>query len=410
MNEFVNSEWDCYEPDAKSARNASGRERGKIMKKALQRCHNLEDIRRLARSRAHRMVFDYIDGGADDEVALANNRSRFSAYEMIYNVLAGVDEVDLSTTILGQTVAAPFILSPSAGNRLFHKDGERAVAIAADRAGVVYCLSTLSTVSIEEIGTLTRGPKWFQLYAWKDRVLIKEMISRAKAAGFKALVLTADMPITGNRERDLHNGLTIPPRIGLKQVYHALRAPGWTWDYLTSAPITYANLSKTTPAVSLADFVSQQLHAGFSWKDAEWLLGEWVGPSALKGVIGPDDAARAVKTGFNAISISNHGGRQLDASPAPIDMLVPIRDRIGEAAELIVDGGIRRASDILKAVALGAQCASFARPYLFGLAAGGQLGVERALDHFSDALRRDMLLLGAANVDALKRDIIVRRA
>lgn len=374
--------------------------------KRISDCHNIDDLRHLARRRAHRMVFDYIDGAADDETALANNRARFKDYELAYRVLAGIDAVDTSTTILGQKIDLPILLSPSAGNRLFHKDGERAVARAAADFGTVYSLSTLSTVSMEEIGALTDGPKWFQLYVWKDRALVKEMLARARAAGFSALILTVDMPLTGNRERDLHNRFTIPPQITLAQIFHALCAPAWTWDYLTSPRITYANLSQETPATSLARFVAEQLHAGFDWKDAEWLLGEWNGPAVIKGIVSPKDAVRAVKTGFNAISISNHGGRQLDASPAPITMLRPIRDTIGDDAELIVDGGIRRAGDVLKALALGANAVSFARPYLYGLAAGGQAGVERALDLFRTALQRDMLLLGTPDIGSIDSSFI----
>nr|WP_281063753.1 alpha-hydroxy acid oxidase [Sphingomonas sp. LaA6.9] len=376
----------------------------------LTHCHNIEDLRIAARKRAHRMVFDYIDGAADDEAAMRNNGHQFSGYDLVHRVLTGVDQVDTSTTLLGRKIDIPFIISPSAGNRLFHTQGERAVARAASEFGTIYSLSTLSTVSIEEIGRLTSGPKWFQLYVWKDRGLVKEMLARARMSGFEALILTVDMPITGNRERDLHNRFTIPPKITPAQIWHALRAPRWTADYLMGPAIRYANLSADTPAISLAAFVAGQLHAGFNWRDAEWLLGEWNGPSVIKGVVDTDDAAKAVSTGFNAIAISNHGGRQLDASPAPIDMLPPIADKVGDAAELIVDGGIRRSTDILKSLALGARAVSFARPYLYGLAAGGQQGVTRALDLFTTSLRRDMVLLGVQSISELNRDFVRRRA
>lgn len=374
----------------------------------LRHCHNIADLRRAAQARAHPMVFDYIDGGADDEITLRNNSERFHAYELVYRVLAGIDTVDLSTTLLGHKIDLPFILSPSAGNRLFHKDGERAVTRAAARAGTIYSLSTLSTVSIEEIGALTTGPKWFQLYVWKDRDLVREMLDRARAAGFTALILTVDLPVHGNREREHRQCFSIPPQVGPRQIWQAACSPRWTFDYLTSPAISFANISEDRAPESLFTFVADQLYAGFDWADAEWLLGEWNGPSVLKGVVCPDDAARAVATGFSAISISNHGGRQLDTSPAPIDMLRPIRDRIGGVAELIVDGGVRRSTDIIKAIALGANAASFARPYLYGLAAFGQAGVERALDLFAEGLRRDMALLGAPSVAALNEDFIRR--
>lgn len=369
-------------------------------------CHNVDDLRRAARRRAHRMVFDYIDGAADDEVGIRNNHNRFGAYEIVHRVLTGAEQIDLSTTLLGHKIDVPFFLSPSAGNRLFHKDGERAVAAAAAKVGTIYSLSTLSTVSIEEIGALTGAPKFFQLYVWKDRGLVREMLSRAREAGYSAMILTVDMPIAGNRERDLHNRFTIPPKITARQVWDALWAPLWTLDYFTSPAIAYANYGAKTKATSLARFFAEQLNAGFNWADAEWLLGEWNGTSVLKGVVNPEDAAKAVSIGFQGIMISNHGGRQLDASPAPIDMLMPIRDRIGNDAELIVDGGVRRATDIIKALALGANAVSFARPYLYGLAADGQRGVERALSLFVTGLKRDMILTGAPSIAALNNSFI----
>ena len=375
----------------------------------LSKCLNIDDLRREARRRAHRMVFDYIDGGSDDEWSLANNSSAFANYELAFRVLHGVDDVDTSTTLLGEPLSVPFFCSPAAGNRLFHTQGERAVARAAEECGTIYSLSTLSTVSIEEIAKLSNGPKWFQLYVWKDRVLVKEMMDRARAAGFKALILTVDFAVTGNRERDPRNGFTIPPSYGIKQSLAALKAPWWTKDFLFGPKIKYANLSADTPAISLNDFVAQQLHAGFNWKDAEWLLGEWNGPAIIKGVVRADDARRAVNLGFNAVSISNHGGRQLDYSPAPIDVLSEIVDAIGDDAEVILDGGIRRGTDVLKALALGAKAVSFARPYLYGLAAGGYEGVSRALDIMRDSVERDMALLGVRNIAEINTSMIRSR-
>ena len=355
------------------------------------------------------MVFDYIDGGSDDEIARFENLRAFDDYQIAHRVLSGVDKPDMSTTLLGQTLDVPFILSPAAGNRLFHTDGEIGPAKAAEAVGTAYCLSTLSSRSIEEIGALTEGPKWFQLYVWKDRTLVKEMLARAKAAGFTALILTVDFPITGNRERDPRNGFTIPPKLGFKQVWHAMNAPLWSLDYVTKPSIKYANLAEDTSAVSLNEFVAQQLSADFSWEDAEWLLGEWNGPAIIKGVARPDDAKRAVKTGFNAISLSNHGGRQLDSSPAPIHCVEAVRQTIGEDAALIVDGGIRRGSDVLKAIALGANAVSFARPYLYGLAAFGTPGAVQAVQQIRDAVERDMILAGIATLDALDSSYIMSK-
>jgi len=380
-----------------------------VTRSNIDKCLNVSDLRQLAKRRAHKMVFDYIDGGADDEWTRQYNLSAFQKYDLAFKVLKGVDKVDTSTTILGQKISVPFICSPAAGNRLFHTEGELAVAKAAADVGTIYSLSTLSSFSMEDVAAATNGPKWFQLYVWKDRQLVKEMMDRAKAAGYSALILTVDFPITGNRERDPRNGFTIPPSYGPKQALSAMMHPAWTVDYLFGKPIKYANLSSDTPAVSLNQFVAEQLHAGFNWKDAEWLLGEWAGQSIIKGVVRPDDAREAVSTGFNAVSISNHGGRQLDFSPAPIDALSSITDEIGNDAEIILDGGIRRGTDILKALSMGARAVSFARPYLYGLTAGGYHGAKKALSLMENAIKRDMALMGVTKIDEVDNSFIVRR-
>ncbi len=352
------------------------------------------------------MVFDYIDGGADDEIARFEGQGAFHDYRLAHRVLSGVDKPNMSAKVMGQKLDVPFILSPAAGNRLFHTDGEIGPAKAAEKVGTVYCLSTLSSRSIEEISALTRGPKWFQLYVWKDRVLVKEMLARAKKAGYTALVLTVDFPITGNRERDPRNGFTIPPKLGPKQIWHALNAPLWSLDYVTKSSVKYANLAEDTSAVSLNEFVASQLSADFSWDDAEWLLGEWNGPAMIKGVARSDDAIRAVKTGFNAISLSNHGGRQLGCSPAPIHCVQDVRQAIGSEADLVVDGGVRRGTDVLKAIALGATAVSFARPYLFGLAAFGTAGAVQVVSQIAEAVERDMILAGIGSLGQLDESFI----
>ena len=378
------------------------------MTSKLDRCLNIDDLRVAARQRAHRMVFDYIDGGADDEVSLGRNTKAFDDYDLLFKVLAGADNVDMSTTLLGEKIDVPFFASPAAGHRLFHTHGERGVAKAADSAGTIFSLSTLSSVSIEEIAALTNGPKWFQLYVWKDRGLVKEMMDRAREAGYKALILTVDFPIAGNRERDPRNGFSIPPKVGVKQAWHALRAPAWSLDYVIRPSVKYANLSADTAAVSLQDFVDEQFDAGFNWRDAEWLLGEWNGPAVIKGVVRPDDARRAVDLGFNAVMVSNHGGRQLDRSPAPVHVLESIVDAVGPDAEVILDGGVRRGTDILIALALGARAVGFARPFLYGLAAAGEAGARRAMDILTNELRRDMVLLGTDRVSKIKRSLVRR--
>jgi len=332
----------------------------------LKDCLNVADYRRAAKRRAHKMVFDYIDGGSDDEVTRFENINAFNDWRLLHSVLSGVDNPDMSVSVMGQKLDVPFFLSPAAGNRLFHTDGETGPALAADKVGTAYCLSTLSSRSIEEIGALTKGPKWFQLYVWKDRALVKDMLARAKAAGFTALILTVDFPITGNRERDPRNGFTIPPKVGPKQVWHAINAPLWSLDYVTKPAIKYANLDDDTDAVSLNEFVARQLSADFSWDDAQWLLGEWNGPAMIKGVARPDDARLAVKTGFNAISLSNHGGRQLDSALAPVHCLETVRESIGDDADVIAE-------------------------------------------QMRDTVQRDMILAGAADVSSLNKDMIQKR-
>lgn len=376
------------------------------MSARLNQCLNIADIRAAARRRAHKIVFDYIDGGADDEVTLRKNGQAFANYDLMYRVLGGVDKIDTTTSILGQRIEVPFILSPSAGNRLFHKDGEIAVARAAARLPAVHVLSTLSSVSMEEVAACGLAQRWFQLYVWKDRGLVKEMLQRARDSHYSALVLTVDFPVTGNREREHRNGFTIPPKITLEQVIQAIRAPAWTWDYLISPSISYANLSEQTPAVSLTDFVAAQMHAGFNWRDAEWLLGEWNGPAVIKGVLRPDDIRRAINLGFDAVQLSNHGGRQLDGAAAPLDVLAEAVQATAGDAEVILDGGIRRGTDMLKALALGANAVSFARPYLYGLAANGENGVSRALEILLQELRRDMALLGVNCIQELDESFV----
>ena len=372
----------------------------------LSKCLDVEDVRALARSRAHKAVFDYIDGAADDEVTLRHNQSVFRQWSILHRVLVGVDDVDCSTRIFGRELSYPFICGPAAGNRLFHTQGELAVARSAAEFGVPYCLSTLASVSIEKIAAVNKGEKWFQLYVWKDRGRVREMLQRAKESGFTALILTADFAVAGNRQRDPRNGFTIPPKMTLKQILHAVRAPAWTWDYLFGEGIRYANLDLETPAATLSDFVAEQLSAEFNWQDAEWLLSEWSGNSVLKGLVHPDDALAAKRAGFDALMVSNHGGRQLDHAAPPLLMLEEIVEQVGAQMPVILDGGVRRGTDMLKALALGACAVSFARPYLYGLAAAGELGVRKVLSILATELERDFALAGVSRVQALQRDCL----
>lgn len=364
----------------------------------LDDCQSIEDLRQMARRRAHRMVFDYIDGGADTETTMHANTAAFDRYPFRHRVLCNVANVDISVSLLGKVMRTPIICSPTAGNRLFHREGEIAVAHAAGAAGVVCGLSTLGSTAIEEFARTGGGPKWFQCYVWKDRGLTREMLERARAAGLEALVLTVDMPIHGHRRRDHRNGFAIPPRIGVRQIWEAAKKPRWSFDYLRSHAIRYANLDAVTPAISLAEFVNTQLDPSFGWKDAEQLLADWGGPAIIKGIVCPNDARQAVSIGAAAIAVSNHGGRQLDHDITAIDALPPIVDELGGDAQVILDGGVRHGSDILKALALGADAVSVGRAYLYGLAAGGERGVATALTILESELRRTMVLAGISEL------------
>ncbi|GAX15612.1 hypothetical protein FisN_3Lh083 [Fistulifera solaris] len=374
-------------------------------KARLKKAVNIADLRLIAKSRAHKMVFDYLDSGADDEISLRRGKDAYSQLEMHYKILAGIKPpLDLRTKIFGQDVNLPFFGCPTAGNRMFHWEGETAAAKAAEHHGTMYGLSSLATTGITEIGKIHNGPKVFQLYVWKDRELVKEVLAKAKEGGFNALALTVDFTWYGNRERDIRNDFSIPPKYNLKQTIEALKKPAWTWDFLSHEPYTYACINTEVPADSLAAFVNSQIMPEFSWKDAEWLLGEWNGPAAPKGVVRPEDAKKAIEIGFSTIWVSNHGARQLETSPATIDVLPSIREAVGPDVEIILDGGVQRGTDIAKAIALGADSVGVGKPYLWGLAAGGTEGVIKAYDILKKELDRAMGLLGTPTVAALKKE------
>eukprot|EP00958_Prasinococcus_capsulatus_P023660 scaffold3582_cov335-Prasinococcus_capsulatus_cf.AAC.3 len=370
----------------------------------LKNAVNIADLRAAAKLRAHKMVFDYLDAGADDEIILRRAKDAYSQLDMHYHVLAGLEPpLDLSTKIFGKDVKLPFFACPTAGNRMFHTEGERAAANAARHHGTLYGLSSLATTGISDIAEICQGPKVFQLYVWKDRGLLREVLARAKEGGFDALALTVDFTWYGNRERDVRNGFTIPPSYSISQMVEAVKRPAWTWDFLANPPYNYACINTDVPADSLAAFVNSQINPAFNWKDAEWLNSEWGRPSAVKGVVRTDDAKRALDVGFSTMWVSNHGGRQLETSPATIDVLPSIREAVGPDVEIILDGGVQRGTDIAKALALGADAVGCGKAYLYGLAAGGTPGVIKALEILRVELDRAMGLLGVATVDELKR-------
>ncbi|MCY4041145.1 MAG: alpha-hydroxy acid oxidase [Gammaproteobacteria bacterium] len=375
----------------------------------LGHCRNIDDLRARARAKLPAPMFHYIDGGADDEVSLRRSTAAFDDYELRPQYLQNIEDIDLSTRVLGADLDVPFFLSPTGMSRLFHHHRELGAARAAEKFGTLYSLSTVGTASIEEIAETVSCPKMFQIYVLRDRELTREFVARCKEAGFQALCLTVDTPVAGNRERDFVHGMSMPPRFGLKSLWSFATHPGWAFNLLRHRDFRLANVvhrvdALASGAMSLIQYVNSQFDPTINWKDAEWIINEWGGPFAIKGLLTPEDARRAVDVGASAIMISSHGGRQLDTTPAPVDCIAPMREAVGDAIELILDGGVRRGTHILKALALGADACSFGRPYLYGLAAGGQAGVERALHLLRQELVRDMSLIGCRTIKDLAKD------
>ena len=471
-------------------------------RRRLAACVNVSDLRDAAKARAHKMVFDYLDAGADDEITIRRNKDAFSQIELHYRILAGLKPpLDMGTRVMGRGVSVPFFPAPTAGSKMFHADGEVGVARAAAAHGAMYCLSTMGTCAPAEVGPATPGhPKLFQLYVWKDRGLVRDMLAQAREEGFHALALTVDLTWYGNRERDTRNNFTVPPAYTPRQIFEAVKRPAWSWDFLANPEYAYAavDLAAKGRARRARDraaagkisekeeepfptdrreqvaFIRDAFDPSFDWDDAEWLCQEWgsTGPVALKGVVRPDDALRAVEAGFDAVWVSNHGRRQLETAPAPIDVLPSIRQalggveawaaakdaeervwaetpqanehdgvggssscaggevpvpgiasraataaktaaaehgghavslRTGLPIEVIMDGGVQRGTDILKALALGADGVAMGKPYLYGLCAGGEAGAHKAMDILRVELERAMGLLGVGTVAELRR-------
>ena len=375
----------------------------------LSDCHNIDDFRRLAKRRLPWPVFDYIDGGADDEIAMRRNTDAFADCDLVPNVLAGVASTDASVTVMGRKSALPLMLSPTALQRLFHWEGERAIARAAEKFGLWFGISSLSTVSIEEIGAMVTTPKLFQFYYHRDRSLNRAMVERCKAANFDAVALTVDTIVGGKRERCARSGFTSPPRFTVSSALSYAAKPAWALNYLLREKFALPNLDThvqegTGKPISIADYSSSMLEPGLDWKMAEQLRDDWGGAFCLKGIMSAADARRAVEIGADAIMISNHGGRQLDGSRAPFDQLTEIVDTVGGEIEIICDGGVRRGTHVLKALSAGATCASGGRLYLYALAAAGQAGVEHAIGLLKDEIERGMTLMGASSVGQLSRD------
>ena len=370
---------------------------------------NIADLRRLAWQRLPRVLFDYIDGGAQDEVTLRSNEEDFKHFKLAQRVLRDVSVRDQSVTVLGQKYDLPLILSPTGMTGLFWPNGALEAARAASDAGAGFCLSSMSTSTVEDIAKVAKYPTWFQLYVMRDRGMSRELIERARAAGCSALVLTVDLALQGQRDRDVHNGLTIPPTFRVSNLLNFATRPGWVWRYLTGPKVVPASLVKPgqTTLFTIAGYVNSQFDQSVTWKDIEWAKSIWGGPLALKGILDPKDAKLAVEHGVDAVIVSNHGGRQLDGVRSAISALPDVVDAVAGNAEVLIDGGVRRGTDVLKAIALGAKACMIGRPYMYGLAAKGRPGVTKALELLRNEIDLALALTGNTSLAGLDRSSIL---
>jgi L-lactate dehydrogenase (cytochrome) len=374
----------------------------------LSDCHNFHDFRKLARQRLPGPIFDYIDGAADDEATYRRNTASFERCDLVPNVLRGVNAVDLSVTVMGQKLAVPFYCSPTALQRLFHPDGERAVAAAASKHGTMFGVSSLGTVSLEEVRRAYATPQAYQFYFHKDRGLNRAMLQRAKEAGVDVLMLTVDSITGGNRERDLRTGFSIPFKLTPGGMLQFAIKPAWGLNYLVhekfSMPQLDEHVDMSGGGMSIGRYFTEMLDPSMSWTDVAEMVRTWNGQFCLKGVMSAADARRAAEIGCTGIILSNHGGRQLDGSRAAFDQLAEIVDAVGDRLDVMMDGGIQRGTHVLKALSLGAKAVGIGRFYLFPLAAAGQAGVERALGLMRTEVERGMKLMGCSSISQLSRD------
>lgn len=378
------------------------------VERRLGRAHTIADLRAIAERRLPRAVFDYTDGAAEQEISLRRARAAFARAEFHPEVLHDVSAADTSTTVLGQRWPLPFGLAPTGFTRMMHHEGERAAARAAQRAGITFALSTMGTTSIEEVAAEAPGArKWFQLYVWRDRDAGKDLLERAWAAGYEALLLTVDTPVAGARMRDVRNGLTIPPSLTPATVLDAARHPAWWFNLLTTEPLTFASLHEWHGTV--AELVNTMFDPSVTFADLEWLRAAWPGPLLIKGITTADDARAAADHGADGIIVSTHGGRQLDRAAAPLEVLAPIVDAVGDRTEVLLDTGIMHGGDIVAALALGARACLVGRAFLYGLMAGGERGVDRAIAILAKEVSRTLQLLGVGSVGELNRSHVSLR-
>lgn len=381
----------------------------------LSRAANIADLRRLAKRRLPGGVFDYIDGAAEDEVTYRRNSAGFQEWEFRPNVLCDVSDLDTTTTLMGSPLAFPLVVAPMGFVRIAHPLGELAMAASAERAGVPFSLSTLATRSIEEVAEVSNGSKWFQVYVWKDRGLVKELLDRSAAAGYEAIAITVDTAVLGRRERDVRRGFTLPPAIGPDTLIQGGLHPGWTWELMRSEPIRFANVLRRevgdgVDAINLANYTKEQFDPRLSWSDIDWFRDNWDGRIVIKGVQSVADARRSVDAGVDSVCISNHGGRQLDGAPTPVELIEPITQAVGGEVAVISDGGVRRGSDIVKAIALGADAVMVGRPFFYGLGAAGPAGVDFAFEFLRSGMERTMALNGVTSVKGITRELLRHRA
>ena len=366
------------------------------------------DFRRIAKAKLPAPVFHYIDGGADDEWSLRRNTDAFDRYELLPTHLSDVSSIDTQTILFGETVDWPVMIAPTGASKLFHADGEPAVARAAAKMNMPYSLSTVGTTTIEDIAAIGDHPRVFQIYVFRDRGLTRRLVERCRNAGYTALCLTVDTPVAGNRERDNYYGMMATAKPALRSVPSMLRHPGWLYRAVVRKDMELVNITQDLDAqsftdMSVKDFIDSQFDRSLTWKDVEWLASDWNGPLIIKGVQTVDDCRKAADSGATAVMLSNHGGRQLEGAPAPVDCIADVADALRDRLEIICDGGVRRGTHIVKALALGANAVSIGRAYLYTLAAGGQAGVERGLFLLQDELRRSMALLGCDSLSKLDR-------
>ena len=386
-------------------------ERDRTLRKQ-SKAADVDDLRTMAKKRMPAGCFDYIDGAAQDEVTAVNNVSSFKNYFFRPRVLRDVAAISTTTTLLGGQIPFPVMIAPTGFDRIAHSQGELAVARAAQRAGIPYSLSTMGTRSIEEVAEVNDGRKWFQVYVWRDKPLLQEMLDRAAASGYEGIMITVDTAVLGRRERDVRRGFSLPPKVGLETIIDGIRHPRWTSDFLRAEPIQFANVKGSSAVgdgstpVTLSDYINSQFDPALSWSDIEWFRDNWPGMIMIKGVQTVEDAEIAADMKLDGVILSNHGGRQLDYAPSPIDLVAPVADAVGDRTAVICDGGVRRGSDIVKAVAMGADACMIGRAYFYALGAAGERGVDWVLEFLRAGVEHTMALSGVGSIDDLNRDLI----